>query len=195
MKAGVIMPQPQEDEHYTYEDYYTWDDEKRWELIRGIPYAMEQSYSMVHQTILVELVCQLSNFLKGKPCEAYMCPLDVRLNPDDGDDIVVEPDILVICDKSKLRDERCITGAPDFIIEILAPYTVRHDRLNKFNLYKNAGVREYWIVDPETKTVSANILRDGAYVSYAYGDEDEISVAVLPGCTINMNGVFTSEED
>ena len=183
------MPLPKESERYTYADYCTWDDSERWELIEGVPYAMSPAPAPKHQSISMELSSQFHNFLKGKPCKLYPAPFDVRLNADDGDDTVVQPDLSVICDRSKIDDKGC-KGAPDLIVEIISPSTARHDRLVKYNLYKNAGVREYWIVDPDTKTVSVNVLRDGMYVAYAYGDIDTAPVSVLPGCTINLQDVF-----
>jgi len=183
------MPLPEENERYTYTDYCTWDDSERWELIEGVPYAMSPVPTQAHQGISMELSSQIHNFLKGKTCKVFHAPFDVRLNADDEDDTVVQPDLLVVCDKSKLDGKSC-KGAPDLVVEILSPSTARQDRWVKYNLYKDAGVREYWIVDPDTKTVSVNVLGDGIYSAYAYGDTDTAPVSVLPGCMINLNDVF-----
>ena len=177
-----------EQKKYTYKDYIKWRGEIRYELIGGVAYAMA-SPSPAHQRISMELSRQLSNFLRGKTCKVFHAPLDVRLNADSFDDIVVQPDILVVCDKSKI-DSRSVKGAPDFIIEILSPYNTRHDTVRKARLYRMAGVREYWIIDPNAKTVLAYILENGRYTVGDYGDGDVVPVHTLNGCEINLSEVF-----
>jgi Uma2 family endonuclease len=143
-----------------------------------------------HQGISGQLFKQLIIFLTGHPCKVYYAPFDVRLfGRGDNDDTVVQPDITVVCDKSKLDEKGC-NGAPDMIIEILSPSTLRHDTVRKFNKYLQAGVREYWIVDPESKTVSVHILENGQYATKEYADTDTISVYILKGCQINIQDVF-----
>jgi Uma2 family endonuclease len=174
---------------YTYADYYSWNDGKRWELCEGAPVLMSPAPGRWHQKISGSLFLQFGNFLLGKPCEVYDAPFDVRLNPESGDDIVCQPDIAVVCDQSKLNDKCCV-GAPDLIVEILSPSTARHDRLRKFNLYLKAGVREYWIVDPDEKTVQVCILENSKYVIHMYDETAQIPVSVLDGCVIDMKAVF-----
>jgi len=177
-------------EYFTYADYRTWDDNKRYELIDGVPYLMSPAPFLAHQEIAGEFFGQLRDFLKGKPCKVFIAPVDVRLNADKLDDTVVQPDILVVCDRSKL-DGKSVQGAPDFIIEILSPSTSKQDVIVKFNKYMQAGVREYWIVDPENKSVVAHILKDGIYMTRAYDENNEaVPVLVLEGCTINLKEVF-----
>ena len=183
------MPLLQEEQRYTYADYCTWDDNERWELIEGVPYAMSPAPAWRHQGISRELSYQLTDFLKGKPCKVFAAPFDVRLNADDEDDTVVQPDIVVICDRSKLSGTGC-KGVPDMIIEILSPSTAQRDKWIKFNLYQRAGVREYWIVDPDSKMVTVHVLRDGVYTTAAYGDTGAAPVNALPGCEINLEDVF-----
>ena len=178
-----------EDQRFTYSDYCTWQDNEQWELVDGKAYAMAPAPSLGHQWISSNLHLLLAGFLKGKPCKVFYAPFDVRLNADTNDNTVVQPDLVVICDRAKLADTGCI-GAPDMIIEILSPATSRRDRTLKFDLYLQAGVREYWIVDPETKTVSAHILKNGEYTIRAYTDADTAPVHVLEGCTINLAEVF-----
>ncbi len=100
------MDELRRDQHYTYADYCTWPEDERWELVDGVPYAMA-SPSDAHQVISVEISRQLANFLVGKPCQVFHAPFDVRLNAETGDDTVVQPDIFVVCDKSK-RDGKSI---------------------------------------------------------------------------------------
>ena len=176
------------DRHYTCEDLYLWDDDCRWELIDGVAYMMAPP-RRIHEKISGEIFRQLANFLIDKPCEVYGGNFGVRLNADQGDDTLVIPDITVVCDKSKLNDLGC-AGAPDMIVEILSPSTAAHDKLIKFNKYLQHGVREYWIVDPDIKTVSAHILENGKYTVSAYGDTDTPAIHVLDGCTINLSEVF-----
>jgi Uma2 family endonuclease len=115
----------------------------------------------------------------------------VRLFPreDQSDDTFVEPDIVVVCDSSKLDDKGC-NGAPDLAVEILSPSTARYDRVVKFRKYLEAGVREYWVVNPEEKTVQVHILDNGQYVTKTYDETDEAPVTVLPGCVIALPLVF-----
>ena len=178
-------------QRFTYTDYLTWDDDIRQELIDGVSYLMAAP-SSTHQEILGELFNQLKNFLKGKTCRVYMSPFDVRLNPNTGDDTVVQPDILVVCDSSKI-DKRGLVGAPDMIIEILSPSSTKMDKLLKFRKYCQAGVREYWILDPKNEYVQVHLLVGDKYVNTAYSSEDTaIPVTILEGCYINLADVFNS---
>jgi Uma2 family endonuclease len=124
---GSVMPLTQEKQSYTYADYLEWDENVRAEIINGKIYMMSPPLTM-HQRISMRLSTQIANFLKGKPCEVFAAPFGVRLFPkeDKTDDTVVEPDIAVVCDSSKL-DERGCNGAPDLVIEIISPSTVSHD--------------------------------------------------------------------
>ena len=167
---------------YTYANYCTWGDDERWELIDGVQYAMGTP-SQAHQEALGALFNQLYNYMKGKHCKVLAAPFDVRLNFDTADDTVVQPDILVVCDKSKLDGKSC-NGAPDMVIEIISPSTAIHDKILKFRRYLQAGVREYWTVDPDDKTVLVYILKNGEYVAANYGNDDAIPVHVLEGCII-----------
>jgi Uma2 family endonuclease len=177
-----------EQKRYTYADYIRWDNKTRYELIDGTAYAMA-SPSRTHQKISRKLVVQLDNFLRGKTCEVYYAPFDVRLNSDSFDDIVVQPDVFVVCDESK-HDGKSVKGAPDMIIEILSPFNAQHDIITKTRLYRKAGVREYWIVAPRGRTVQVYILANGKYIVSDYNDGDMIPVHVLHGCEINLADVF-----
>jgi len=185
------MSLPQKEYKYTYSDYYSWDDGERWELIDGVPYAMSPAPTRKHQHVSVALLKQLSNFLENKSCEVYHAPFDVRLNADEEDDTVCQPDIVVICDNSKLDEKGC-KGAPDLVVEILSPSSLRMDRVIKLEKYRQAGVREYWIVDPETRSVEAYVLDGKRYYITVYIDEAPVSV--LPGCVIDLKEVFPETE-
>ncbi|MCL1834822.1 MAG: Uma2 family endonuclease [Oscillospiraceae bacterium] len=176
-----------EKEYYTYADYCEWDDSERWELIDGVAYAMAPP-SILHQGVSGELFIQLGNFLRGKTCKVFTTP-GVRLNMETTDDTVLIPDIVVVCDQAKIS-KAAINGAPDLVIEILSPSTARFDLYGKFQQYKKAGVLEYWIVNPEIKTVSAYALHNGEYIASVYGDEDTAPVRVLEGCEIDLSLVF-----
>ena len=187
------MPLPQE-KRYTMADAMAWDESERIELIYGQPYMLATPIR-AHQEALMELSAQLHEHLKGKRCKVYPAPFAVRLFERDGDDpddvdTLVEPDISVVCDPGKLDKIGC-KGAPDLVIEILFPSTTRHDRFTKFNLYQRAGVREYWIEDPSSKSVQVFVLEDGRYAAKDFGGaEDTIAVNVLEGCSINLTPVF-----
>ena len=180
-------------ERYTYADYSAWPEGERWELIDGAAFAMATP-SEAHQTVLGEIFGQLRDFLKGHPCKVFVAPFSVRLNADAGDDTVVEPDILVVCDESK-RDGKGVVGAPDLVVEVLSPSTAKYDKSTKYRLYRGSGVREYWIVDPDDKILMANVLHDGRYLGSVYFEEDTaVPVEVLDGCTINLTEAFEGLE-
>ena len=189
------MALPAEKEFYTLADYLQWEEEEgRYELIDGDAYLMAPPTTQ-HQKVSGEIFRQLANFLEGKKCEVYAAPFGVRLFEREGDrpedvDTLVEPDITVVCDPSKLDDIGC-RGTPDLIMEILSPSTQRHDKLTKFNLYQRAGVREYWIVDPASKSVQVFVLEDGHYAAKDFGaSEDKLKVNILEGCVIDLSQVF-----
>ncbi|GHV92056.1 hypothetical protein AGMMS50268_25590 [Spirochaetia bacterium] len=191
MSSSALDYNLYEDQHYTYADMLEWDEDLRAEIIDGEVYLMSPP-ARFHQEINSELHGQLWAFLKGKPCKLYPVPFGVRLFPkeDLSDDTVVEPDIVVVCDHSKLDDRGC-KGAPDLVIEILSPSNTQRDRIVKFRKYLAAGVREYWIVDPNQKTVEIHILKAGQYVTTVYDATEEAPVSVLPGCKIKLQDVFS----
>lgn len=189
------MAIPAEKARYTFADVLEWENGEQAEIIDG-EVTMMGTPSSMHQEISVELTRQLANYLEGKQCRVYHAPFAVRLFERAGDapedvDTVVEPDLSVVCDKSKI-DKRGCKGAPDLIIEILSPSSRRHDRLVKLNLYQRAGVREYWIVDPENRAVQV-FLQDGGFLHLQedYGQGDIARVNVLEGCFIDLGKVFS----
>lgn len=192
------MEQPIE-KYYTYADILSWKEGERTEIINGDLYMMAPPLR-IHQEVLSELHRQIANFLSDKPCKVYPAPFGVRLFEKDNDtpdnvDTVVEPDITVVCDNSKLDDRGC-KGAPDLIIEILSPSTARRDRFVKLNLYQRAKVREYWIVDPFNKTIEVCLPDENGQllVTSVYSREDTAKGTVLPGCEIDLSKVFPEED-
>jgi Uma2 family endonuclease len=182
---------------YTYANYLTWRFQERIELIKGKLFKMAPAPARKHQQSSLELTRQISNFLFKKECKIYTAPFDVRFPKGEGDDqvfTVVQPDICVICDKSKLDDRGCV-GAPDFIIEILSPATAKKDVKDKFQLYQEYGVREYWIVSPEDKIVDVFLLDDsGKYQLIGkYTEDDLIKVNIFEGLNISLAEVFEDE--
>ena len=185
----------QEKKHFTYADYKEWElaPGERYELIHGEAYAMAGPGDR-HQAVSGELFWQITNFLRGKPCKVRSAPYDVRLfyEDDELDDTVVQPDISIICDEKKRGAEGC-RGAPDFVLEILSPSNTAIEMSRKFNLYREAGVREYWVVDPETKAIqSYTFSRDGAISTRAFGQEGMASPETFPGMEIDLALVFSA---
>ena len=186
--SALQKPREQDTVRFTYADYCNWDDDKRWELIDGVPYAMAAP-SILHQSVSRDIAFQIYQFLRGKKCKVLYAPLDVRLNADKLDNTVVQPDILVVCDESKF-DKSGLIGAPDMVVEILSPTSSSHDMIRKYNLYLKAGIREYWIVDPESQTVVTNILENGQYIRKDYEEPEVVPISVLEGCTVDLAEVF-----
>lgn len=183
-----------QEKRYTYADILDWPKDERVELIDGEIYMMSPPMRR-HQKAAGKIFQQFANYLDGKKCEVYPAPFGVRLfekkdDPPYNVSTFVEPDITVVCDPDKLDDYGC-KGAPDLVVEILSPSTVRHDRLLKFNLYQKAGVKEYWIVDPDAKGVMVMTLEEGQYhAPMLYTAKDTVPVGVLEDCRIDLSTVF-----
>jgi Uma2 family endonuclease len=184
---------------FTYTDYLNWPDDVRAEIIHGIAYMMSPPYT-IHQKISMRLSQIIANFLEGKTCQVFAAPFGVRLFPKDdkSDDIVVEPDIVVVCDTAKI-DERGCNGAPDLVIEILSPSTRRKDRSLKRELYQKAKVREYWIVSPDDCEIEVHLFENNSIKFYGVNEPETVEdsklpeivpVTVLPGLEINVNNIF-----
>ena len=190
--AMSALPAEKEEPHFTYADYKEWelDEGERFEIIDGEAYAMSAP-SAEHQAILIALASQLYNFLDGKPCEVYPAPYDVRLfyEEDESDDTVVQPDIVVVCDEKKRGDEGC-RGAPDLVVEILSPSNSAIEMERKLNLYREAGIKEYWVVDPENKRVAVYCFLKGAVTYNTFKSSDSVPVTTLPGLVITLEKVF-----
>jgi Uma2 family endonuclease len=155
-----------QDERFTLEQRRSWPEDERWEIIGGVAYNMSAAPSVCHQDYVGTLFIAIGTFLQGKPCKAYLSPLDVFLSmeEEDTEDTVVEPDILVVCDSDKIREDG-IHGGPDFIAEVLSPSTAYKDLTAKQRLYEASGVREYWLVNPESGSVFVYLNREGRFGS------------------------------
>jgi Uma2 family endonuclease len=184
-----------ESRKWTYADYKAWELKpgERYEMIYGEAYAMAAP-NAAHQEMLTELLKQFAVFLTGKPCKVYPAPYDVRLfyEEDESDDTVVQPDITVVCDKEKRGPEGC-RGAPDFIVEILSPSNTAIEMQRKFNMYRTAGVREYWVLDNEHKTLTVYLFDSETLISRIYGEKDAVPVSVLNGLSIELAPVFNTD--
>ena len=178
-----------EPEKISYADLLKFDDDKRYELIDGVPYLMA-SPSVAHQRVLLEIAKQIGDYLEGKKCEVFISPLDVKLSGaiDNNEEFnVVQPDIMVVCDKDKIT-EKNIVGAPDLAIEILSPSNIRHDRMRKLKLYQKFGVREYWMVSIEEQNIMVLTLsEEGIYqIAEACYLDEKVKVNVLDNCFVDL---------
>jgi Uma2 family endonuclease len=180
---------------YTYGDYLAWDDDERWEIINGTAFDMSPGPGTTHQSIVTELIRQLGNQLEEKPCRVFTAPFDVRLPRGDEKEEeienVVQPDISIICDKDKLDEKGCL-GAPDVVMEILSPSTYRKDKLEKFNLYEEAGVKEYWLVSYTEKIVEVFTLDENNRFGRPdiHGDDDTVEIKTLENLTVDLSKIF-----
>ncbi len=171
--------------NFTYEDYIKLPEGERVELINGSIYAMPPAPSRAHQKLVTEISRKIGNHIEKQNgnCEIYVAPFDVRFvedgETDEKNKNTVQPDISVICDKSKLDDKGCM-GAPDFIIEVVSPSNSSVDYVKKVYLYEKFKVREYWIINPISKTVT--VYRLNIYELYGepekFSFEDRISVGI-----------------
>jgi Uma2 family endonuclease len=191
----VKEAKPEGKNGYTYGDYLTWDDGKRYELIDGVVYCMTPAPTRRHQQLVGEIFRQISNYLLDKECEVYIAPFDVRLPLAEEEDknitTVVQPDLVVVCDQNKL-DERGCKGAPELVIEVVSPSSANRDRNEKKELYEKHGVKEYWLVDYSEKTVEVYLLNeDGQYgKSVVYTGQEKVPVSIFNDLEIDLGRLF-----
>ncbi|MCC5944366.1 MAG: Uma2 family endonuclease [Bernardetiaceae bacterium] len=183
---------------YSYADYLKWQFEQRVELIKGKIFKMSPAPNRRHQKISSHLHTDLGIFFRHKSCEVYSAPFDVRLfNKSKSDKAnqeiytVVQPDICVICDEDKLDVQGCI-GAPDLIVEILSPGNSKKEMKTKYQLYEEAGVREYWVVYPYEYSLFQFVLNeDEKYVLKSVFSEDEVFHShIFPDLEIDLDKIF-----
>jgi len=179
---------------YSYADYFKWKFEDRVELIKGKIFKMSPAPNFDHQVLAGEIYRELGNFLKKQQCRAFIAPFDVRLprKSKEDEDIytVLQPDVCVVCDTSKYDRKGCI-GAPDIVVEILSPGNNEKELKNKFDIYEESGVKEYWMVSPQDRTFLVNILVNGRYVtSRPMVAGDLLTTSVLPGFSMDLKELF-----
>ena len=190
-----LIRETAEEHLYTFADYLKWNDGKRYELIDGQVYILAPAPSPEHHRISGELYRQISNYLLDKDCQVFAAPFDVRLPEGEERDeeilTIVQPDILVVCDKSKL-DQRGLKGAPDMVIEVVSPTTAGRDRGLKRDLYERNGVREYWLVDYSNKTIEVYLLNEGNRYGkpVVYSAEEKVPVNIFDSLAIDLSLVF-----
>lgn len=181
---------------YSYADYLTWKFTERLELIKGKIFKMSPAPNVLHQTVVTQIHGRIYNALSNKPCKLFSAPFDVRLHDSkkskNNEDVytVVQPDLCVICDPNKL-DEHGAIAAPELVIEILSPGNSKKEMKFKYDLYEEAGVLEYWIVDPSYKTVLVFLLENGKFVGqHPLIDEDKMVSKLFPELDFLVGDVF-----
>jgi len=176
---------------YTFADYVTWRFSERVEIFRGWVARMSPAPSAYHQRVSTELSFHLRKHLGRDGCMLFSAPFDVRLLNSKGGESVVQPDLCVICDPSIIDEQACV-GAPDFIIEILSPSNTKRELRDKFELYEESGVLEYWIVDPHRRSIERFVLEKGRFIGLAPRTEDDnaIEARALEGFTIDGSDIF-----
>ncbi|TVP50469.1 MAG: Uma2 family endonuclease [Mongoliibacter sp.] len=181
--------------NYTYADYLTWEMEEMTELIKGKVFKKAAAAARrIHQWLTGNLYTEMNLFLRGKKCQAYIAPFDVRLpvksKRDDQIHTVVQPDICVVCDLEKL-DERGCVGAPDLVVEVLSAGNKQMELQRKYEVYEESGVKEYWIVDPEGKTVLIYTLTQGKYSASRWMTVGDVAISsVIKGFELDLEEYF-----
>lgn len=193
------MALPAAQERYTFGHYRAWPEGERWELIDGVAYAMSPAPDWPHQSVVAVLTIAIGNHLKGKPCRVLPAPLDVLLpkadEADDRVDTVVQPDLVVLCDPSRLT-RHGIRGAPEWVIEVLSPSTSARDQGLKRELYEHHGVAEYWLVSPGDRLLWVYRLEAGAYGKPAIHEAGEtVSPLRFPDLAVDLAEVFAGLPD
>ena len=183
---------------YSYADYLTWTNDKRYELYNGIVYELFADPNSIHAKIISKFMGIAGWLIKKRKekCEIFHAPFDVRLpkgkeTADDKIFTVVQPDICVICDPSKIDIKGCL-GAPDLIVEVQSPSTAKRDMDEKFHLYEEAGVREYWIVFPKLNAITVFLLQENGKfdTGTVYEYETKIPVHIFDGMEIPLQELF-----
>jgi Uma2 family endonuclease len=178
--------------YYTYADYLSWQFQERVELILGKIFRISPAPNSKHQNITMVISASLFHYLKGKPCKVFPAPFDVVLpiKKNGVADTVVQPDVTVICDPSKITEQGC-EGAPDLVVEIVSKSSVTRDLHEKYSIYEKAGVNEYWIVHPLDKTLIIFTLSEGKYQPSKPLTKGDIAASkILMGFTLDLNELF-----
>ena len=184
---------------YTYADYLTWEIDHMVELIKGKVFRQAAAAPRrIHQELVLKIGSQLNGLLKGNKCKVYVAPFDVRLpvksRKHEDINTVVQPDICVVCDPEKLDDLGCV-GAPDLIMEILSPSNNKKELQNKYEVYEESGVLEYWIIHPYEKTLLVYTLTDRKYVpSKLFTFGDRVPSQCIEGFVLDLDELFEGLE-
>jgi Uma2 family endonuclease len=193
----MMVEEPDANLTYNYADYMKWKFEERLELFKGRIFKMGAP-NTIHQTVLLNLSSEFRSYLKGKTCRVFIAPYDVRLpskgcKKDEEITTVVQPDICIVCEPSKV-DERGVCGAPDLVVEILSPGNSKKEIRDKYELYEEAGVKEYWVINPTEQNIFVFFLeQEGKFSSpKVYTGGDKLNARAVPGLSINVNEIFTS---
>lgn len=176
---------------YSYADYLVWQLKERVEIIKGKIMAMSPAPNRLHQDISLKLTSEFLKVFPNDGCKLYVAPFDVRF-PDKNGNIktVVQPDLCVICDPNKL-DERGCFGAPDLVVEILSPGNSKREMKDKYELYQEQGVSEYWVVRPEEQNIHIYVLKDGQYIGIAPVVEGDIITSIkFPTLSFSTVGLY-----
>ncbi len=182
----MAQTSPQRERSFTWEDYQQWPEGQRWEIIGGEAFDMSPSPTTRHQRVSGKLTEALRIFIRGKRCELFYAPLDVKLSDVD----IVQPDVLVVGGPNQVKRTH-IEGAPTLVIEILSPHSTAHDRLRKTRLYERFGVAEYWIVTPWPSLVEVFILDGKSYRLHGvFGKEETLSSPTFPDLKLALAGIF-----
>lgn len=176
-------------ERFTYKEYQNWPEDEHWELIDGEAFAMAPP-RVDHQRVVRELALQAGLWFRGKGCELLWAPVGVLLpqgdEADDEVDTILEPDLLVVCDSTKVK-EKIVRGAPDWVVEVLSPSTGMRDLTEKRRLYEKHGVREYWVVNPVTLDVTLYRRTDDGFPRPEGANlKDAVPVAIFPGLVVSV---------
>lgn len=176
---------------YSYADYLLWKFSERVELFNGKVFPIETPFTR-HQKVSGNIVLGVYQYFRNKKIEVFTAPFDVCLPKRKGETQfynVVQPDLCVICDETKL-DERGCNGAPDLIIEILSPGNSKREMKQKIQIYEEADVQEYWIVDPNQESVLVNVLKDGKYHTLNPVLDDFVPSVKFPDLKIHTDDIF-----
>lgn len=195
MEAITSIHQLDPSAKYSYRDYLTWQFSDMVELIKGRVRKMSPAPLAQHQIVVVNIVAALKQHLRRSPCRVFVAPFDVRLpkTSDTSDEQIfttVQPDVCIVCDPSKIDRRGCL-GVPDMVVEVLSPGNTAYDTREKYSIYEEFGVKEYWIVSPGEQNVAVYHLRDGHYELHAeYAEPGDIPVATLPGFALEWSEIF-----
>lgn len=193
MKTITDISQLDFNKTYSYADYLLWKFEERVELLKGRIFKMSPAPSSKHQEISGRVFYKLYPEFNNESCKLFSAPFDVRLTRKNKNDeevlTVVQPDLCVICDENKIDARGCV-GAPDLIIEILSPGNSKKELKNKFELYEEAGVKEYWIVNPTEELINIYLLKDGKYIGLKPIVDSEIDSPTFPSLKIHTDDIF-----